>query len=402
MRSAKDIIRKKYIQEDTYAVLWRKTVHPNLAAENWKIEGGACATLDKVQSRFKINLVNRCYLCKAEEETLAHILWHCHFAAQVWDWITSIFNLTPHLNLITCYKAAKGKSRMIKDIWLTTILVVRAELRLARNKIVYEKKTTNLEFFKKRVFHLVNEHSVRSKSFMHNSVYDLSILNFFRVHHRRVRNIQPLECFWSPPPRDVLLLCCDGAAKGNPGRAGAGVVARDADCNVVGAMSIGLGVANNYMAELFGILVGLEWVVQWGMRRIIVRSDSISAVTNFSNLNVPWMIKLRWEILQGFYDSISFEHTYREANFAADIMAKRGCLLRNGQGFSLIYKNDAVEFELGKAGPISASISEEAEALGLLQGAQWAMKEGMTDFTVEGDCKNLFDYLNEKASQLEW
>ncbi|XP_026454908.1 uncharacterized protein LOC113356104 [Papaver somniferum] len=191
--SAKNLIRKKYAKEEVYDLLWRK----------------------------------------------------------VWDWISHIFSLTPHLNLITSYKAAKGRSQIIKDLWLVTNLIVRAELWLTRNKIVYDKKSTNLELFKKRIFHLVHEHSVRIKSYMHNSVSDLCILNFFRVVHRRVKSIQPVECQWHPPPRNVLLLCCDGAARDNPGRAGAGVVARDADCNVVGAMSIGLSITNNYMVEIF-------------------------------------------------------------------------------------------------------------------------------------------------------
>ncbi|KAI3898741.1 hypothetical protein MKW98_000854 [Papaver atlanticum] len=53
-----------------------------------------------------------------------------------------------------------------------------------------------------------------------------------------------------------------------PGIAGAGVVARDANCSVLGAMCIGLRVTSNYLAELYGILVGLEWAIRWGFGRI--------------------------------------------------------------------------------------------------------------------------------------
>lgn len=34
------------------------------------------------------------------------------------------------------------------------------------------------------------------------------------------------------------------------------------------------------------------------------------------------------------YDRIRFVHTYREANCAADAMAKRGCSLEDGVGIS--------------------------------------------------------------------
>ncbi|XP_026384999.1 uncharacterized protein LOC113280607 [Papaver somniferum] len=72
------------------------------------------------------------------------------------------------------------------------------------------------------------------------------------------------------------------------------------------------------------------------------------------------------------------------------------------QGFSLIVRDDVGDFKTGRAGPFTASIPEEAEALGLLQGAQCATEKGMANFSVEGDSKNLFDYLNGRESQLEW
>ncbi|XP_026451286.1 uncharacterized protein LOC113351536 [Papaver somniferum] len=71
-------------------------------------------------------------------------------------------------------------------------------------------------------------------------------------------------------------------------------------------------------------------------------------------------------------------------------------------GFSLILRNDAGDFELGKAGSFTTSSPEEAEAIWLLQGAIWALDKGISNFTVEGDCQNLFDYLNGKDSQISW
>ncbi|XP_026399907.1 uncharacterized protein LOC113295796 [Papaver somniferum] len=71
-------------------------------------------------------------------------------------------------------------------------------------------------------------------------------------------------------------------------------------------------------------------------------------------------------------------------------------------GFSLILRNDAVILEQGRAGALTASTPEEAEALGLLQGAKWAVEIGLSNFSLEGDCKNLFDYLNGNKSLLGW
>ncbi|XP_026378407.1 uncharacterized protein LOC113272825 [Papaver somniferum] len=334
VRSAKQLVRKQYPVLEVYGLLWRKAIHPKLALDNWKIIREACATSDKVRSRFKIELANRCYLCKAEEESLEHILWSYSYATHIWEWISGIFNLRPYYDIVTGYKSAKGRSRIVKDLWLLSILVIRSELWQTRNLGYFENKTVTIHFFKQRIFHLIHDYSVRLKSFMHNTTSDLEILNFFRVKHREVKQTMPVECFWIPPGRDELLLCCDGAAKENPGVAGAGVIARDHDCNFVGAMSIGLGRTTNFLAEIYVVIVGLEWARKWDFRRILIRSDSMGAIKAFSDSNIPWFARKRWRSIQQSYNSIRFVHTYREAKFVVDSMSKRGCLLRNGEGLN--------------------------------------------------------------------
>lgn len=333
--SAREIIRQKYHVLPGVALLWRKAVHPMLAAQKWKIMRGACATLDKVQSGFKISLSNRCCLCRSAEESLDHILWSCTFAQSARTWIAEIFGLRPHQDFIIAYKSAEGKSPIVKDLWLIVVLVTRSELWNIRNKIVFEKKTISWSFFRKRIFTLIHDYSSRLKSFMFNFVEELQILNFFKVHHRQVNHTVPVEVFWVPPERGEIMLCCDGATRGNgAGIAGAGVVVRDEECNVLGAMSIGLGITNSFLAELYGIIVGLEWAVKWGIRRVLIWSDSVSAIYALENMALPWFVIQRWEDVRQLYDSIRFKHTYRETNFAADIMAKRGCQLGEGEGIN--------------------------------------------------------------------
>lgn len=126
---------------------------------------------------------------------------------------------------------------MIKDLWLVAILAIRSELWMTRNKITYAGAKANWYKFRQRVFQLIHDNSRRMKGYMHNTVEDLKVLNYLRVAHRKTKVITPVECFWLPPDRDELLLCCDGASRGNPGVAGAGAVARDADCRVLGAIA---------------------------------------------------------------------------------------------------------------------------------------------------------------------
>ncbi|XP_026383958.1 uncharacterized protein LOC113279479 [Papaver somniferum] len=130
-----------------------------------------------------------------------------------------------------------------------------------------------------------------------------------------------------PPEVDELMLCCDGADRGN-----SGVVARDHVANVLGAMSVGLGVMTNYIAEISGITIGMEWALQWGCSKVCIRSDSLSAVMAFNTSTLPWFVRQRWREVSSNYEVIRFERTYREANFSADKMAKRGCILPSEEG----------------------------------------------------------------------
>ncbi|XP_026445202.1 uncharacterized protein LOC113345739 [Papaver somniferum] len=231
--SARDIVRTKYPAMEGAKPIWRGDVHPSLEAQNWKFMRGACATLDKV---------------------------------------SGIFALKPDVNPITSYKAASGRSHMVKDLWLVANLVISAELWYNRNKITFKKKVMRWNLFMQRVFKQISDYSCNLKGDMHNTVEDVCVLDFFRVRHRKIKHAEPIDCFWSPLDSNELLICCDGASQGNPGSAGAGVIARDANCGVVGAMSIGLGLQQttwqSYMVS-FWVLNGLcngviqkSWFVQ--------------------------------------------------------------------------------------------------------------------------------------------
>ncbi|XP_026430511.1 uncharacterized protein LOC113327546 [Papaver somniferum] len=239
--SAKELIRQKHPKFDGAAILRRKEVHPTLAAQNWKFMRNACAKYDIIQSRFKIQLASSCSLCGVAKESLDHIFFHCSFVGRAWNWITDLFNLTPNANLVVSCKASQGKrSTMIRNLWRLANLVIRSELWAARNRAVFQRQQPSWSLFFKRVVKMIQDYSVRLRGYMRNCAEDVLLLDYFRVVYRSVKHQQPVEVFWQPPDDNELQICCDGMARGNPGIAGAGVVARDANCAVLGAMSIGL------------------------------------------------------------------------------------------------------------------------------------------------------------------
>lgn len=74
----------------------------------------------------------------------------------------------------------------------------------------------------------------------------------------------------------MILLYTDGAAKGNPGPAGAGYWAQDASGKILIEAGVPLGIATNNEAEYRALLLGLEALLAAGYagHPLEVRTDS--------------------------------------------------------------------------------------------------------------------------------
>ena len=71
-----------------------------------------------------------------------------------------------------------------------------------------------------------------------------------------------------------LVIHTDGAARGNPGPAGAGAILRDEEGTVVAEIAEPLGRATNNVAEWTAVLLALEEALRLGATRVDLRMDS--------------------------------------------------------------------------------------------------------------------------------
>ena len=100
-------------------------------------------TLDQLKRR-GITLVNRCFLCKEEEETIDHLLVHCSRAKMLWNLFLAImdynwvFPLTVRQTLFAWQGANVGKKR--KRVWMAAPLCLFWTLWLERNRVAFENK----------------------------------------------------------------------------------------------------------------------------------------------------------------------------------------------------------------------------------------------------------------------
>jgi ribonuclease HI len=129
-------------------------------------------------------------------------------------------------------------------------------------------------------------------------------------------------------PEDAILWT-DGAARGNPGPAGIGMVLKTLAGDVVFADGEFIGNTTNNVAEYKALLLGLERALQRGVRRIEVRADSELLIKQLRG-----QYRMRSEHLRPLYENAmellrKFEasrlvHVPRKQNAEADHFANQG------------------------------------------------------------------------------
>lgn len=125
-----------------------------------------------------------------------------------------------------------------------------------------------------------------------------------------------------------LRLYSDGAARGNPGPAGAGAVLVKGDGAVVARLGKFLGEQTNNVAEYQGLILGLEAALKLGADEIEIRADSELMVRQLlgtyrvKNPGLKPLYGRARELLRHFA-KVDIAHVPREENREADEMSNR-------------------------------------------------------------------------------
>jgi ribonuclease HI len=134
----------------------------------------------------------------------------------------------------------------------------------------------------------------------------------------------------SPTPGGTsrLRLFSDGAARGNPGPAGAGAVLVDPEGQVVARLGKFLGVQTNNYAEYMGLLLGLKHARSLDVKELEVLADSellIRQLQGRYQVKSPTLRPLYEEAvgLLEHFPQVKLVHVPREKNKAADEMSNR-------------------------------------------------------------------------------
>jgi ribonuclease HI len=122
------------------------------------------------------------------------------------------------------------------------------------------------------------------------------------------------------------VLYCDGASRGNPGRASFGFVLLDGKGRVVVERGEAIGVTTNNVAEYSGLVAGLEAALAAGVTALEVRLDSLLLVRQVLGeyrVKAPGLKPLHRRAvgLLARIGSARVRHVPREQNSRADALA---------------------------------------------------------------------------------
>jgi len=125
-----------------------------------------------------------------------------------------------------------------------------------------------------------------------------------------------------------LVIYADGAARGNPGPAGIGVVIEDERGRVLKEVSQFVGQKTNNQAEYMALIQGLEAAAEYQADAILIRLDSELLVRQLKGeykVKSPLLKPLRNKAqkLLARYKVVGIEHIERQYNRAADRLANR-------------------------------------------------------------------------------
>lgn len=126
----------------------------------------------------------------------------------------------------------------------------------------------------------------------------------------------------------TIRLFTDGAARGNPGPAGLGLVIEDTEGMRLWGGCRYLGILTNNRAEYQALIEGLQKAAEWSPDRLEVYMDSELVVNQLrgryrvKNADLQPLHRQALELLGGFPRS-SVSHVPREKNRGADALANK-------------------------------------------------------------------------------
>ena len=262
-----------------WALIWRCPAPSKVHIFAWRLVTNSLATWVNKKSR-KLEVSNLCPLCAMEPEDTFHTFCRCPLAVALWNamqekWLlpdlASMRNTCPEWLL---YKLNED-DRM-------NVLMVLCRSWYVRNEIVHHKLPPPIEASCRFLIsyaeslrcinHFPTTNIIKGKMVPPPIGYSSTMINTAMQHAATVQ--------WSTPPAGRVKLNVDGSfVDTDGGLAGAGMILRDNDGNIIfSACRSILHCFGLLQAELLACQEGLSLALQWSTRPVDIEMDCMDAV----------------------------------------------------------------------------------------------------------------------------
>jgi hypothetical protein len=143
-----------------WKIIWKAKVPPRVAFFSWTAASGKILTMDNL-SRRGIILASWCCMCKADGESIDHLLLHCPYAKELWDMIFTLFGIhwvMPRrvIEVFCCWQGRLGRHRNMV-IWKAIPHCLMWCIWRERNARIFEGCELSIADLKQRFYRLLME-----------------------------------------------------------------------------------------------------------------------------------------------------------------------------------------------------------------------------------------------------
>jgi len=275
-----------------------------------------------------------CPICLVEEESVDHILLHCHKHWLIWSKIIKWWGLVRFCPKSFSNMWSRWTSlvhgNFQRKTWLMLFFLVAWSLWLLRNDLIFQQKTLDYDTI---FFLIITRLCLRLKAIHSDLPY--SPTDLIRLADGLIRwsNVQSLRIdnMWSPPMANSFKWNVDGSSLGKPGPCRIGVVLRNHHGHLLGMFSVPVGILYSNIAELRAIVKAIELSESNCLlhhQHLIIESNSTNDISWMHKPhNRPWKhhnLFFSVNRLNVYFGSITYSHIFRESNYMANCMAKQG------------------------------------------------------------------------------
>ena len=290
--------------------IWKIRAPPKVRHFMWRAARDSLPSKQNLARR-KIALDKTCLLCDEQQESIMHVLRVCDQAKAVWKSVPSFSQLyqTGYRSFFDLLEAVLDHRSAFTVALFSTIAW---SLWQRRNKIRVQQTSWPLHEISRRVRELVVE--------------------FFDIHKQPPRpTVQQSQVHWTKPPQDFYKANFDAALFDSSNMAGIGVVIRDYNGNVIGALSQKIALPPSIEhAEALAASWAVAFAKELSLFEVIFEGDCLRIIKAINTMEPCHTLfgHIIEEIrsLSSALRKCSFQHVRREGNNLAHALARRAVI----------------------------------------------------------------------------